>query len=77
MKSAEFRVPLAVAGRLARAEMKDRATCGRGFYHSAKLLSIQSSLLSTQYSVLSTQYGKVAKGVVGAASVESCDRSPS
>ncbi|WP_334711056.1 hypothetical protein [Nostoc sp.] len=36
MKSAEFRVLLAVAGRLARAEMKDRATCGRGFYHSAK-----------------------------------------
>ncbi|MEH1782337.1 MAG: hypothetical protein V7L26_25155 [Nostoc sp.] len=26
---------------------------GRGFYHSAKVLSIQSSLLSTQHSVLS------------------------
>ncbi|MEH1789988.1 hypothetical protein [Nostoc sp.] len=56
MKSAEFRVPLAVAGRLARAEMKDRATRGGvstskrivdsthkgwGFYHSAKVLSTQ------------------------------------
>ncbi|WP_335165729.1 hypothetical protein [Nostoc sp.] len=31
---------------------------GRGFYHSAKVLSIQSSLLSTQHSALSTEYGK-------------------
>ncbi|MEH1922318.1 hypothetical protein [Nostoc sp.] len=31
---------------------------GRGFYHSAKVLSIKSSLLSTQHSALSTEYGK-------------------
>ncbi|WP_375494230.1 hypothetical protein [uncultured Nostoc sp.] len=58
MKSAEFRVLLAVAERLARAEMKDRATCGRGFYHSAKVLSIQ---FKTQHSALSMMKTSVSK----------------
>ncbi len=56
MKSAEFRVQLAVAGRLARAELKD---CPRTRVRLAERGGAFTIVLSTEYSycsVLSTQH---------------------
>ncbi|MEH2192854.1 MAG: hypothetical protein V7K98_09460 [Nostoc sp.] len=65
MKSAELRVLLAVAGRLVRAEFKNRPQ-GAGHLPSAKVLSIlvtRYSLLITQHSLLSPDSGKPIKKV--------------